>query len=331
MLTKYAASFIFGLFGFVLLPYTESTAQLSRGEKDTIFIGVIKVDPAVEASIKRAGQSLELEQVVQGLRGYLTTELNQSHVFQLVERERKEDIELEQAFAEVAVDPNDKNRAKSLAMAGAKYAFLPTIHGFEDARSTTRFEAIGRSSLSRSVWISASVIIVDSSTGASLTESPSVEVKGSQAVEYTRQGSALGGNELLSKLAKELAKKLSQESISLLRPAKVLTISGEQIMINRGASAGFTDGVHVEFYATEDVTDDDTGEIFKNEVLVGQGTVMRSNPKQSFVVPAGENLGIAKGCVVKIKKAVVEPIKVKKKQAPALVSSGSDEKPLNFQ
>jgi curli biogenesis system outer membrane secretion channel CsgG len=306
-------------------------AQLAQGEKDTIFVGPIKVQEAILESAKKSGRQAELNQISQALRGQLVTEINQTRVFQIVERERKEDIEFEQAFAQVAVDPNDKNGAQTLKMAGAKYAFLPQIDGFEDRRSSTRFEAIGRSSMSRSVWISATVSIVDTTTGALLPEYPSVTVKSGSSAEYVRQGASLGGDELISSLTKELAEKLARESVTLMRPAKVLSVTGSQIQINRGTEAGFEVGSEIEFFATQDVTDEDTGEIFKNEVPVGTGVVKRSDPKQSFAEPKGENLGIARGCIVKVlKKKSEKPVAVAQKKVAEPVNSGSGEKPLAF-
>ncbi len=313
--------------------FAETTAaQLSQGEKDTIFVGPVKVQQAVLDAAKKAGRTGELDQISQALRSQLVTEINQTRVFQIVERERKDDIELEQAFAEVAVDPNDKNRAQTLKMAGAKYAFLPQIDGFEDRRATTRYEAIGRSSMSRAVWVSAVVSIVDTTTGALLPESPSVTVKSGSSAEYVRQGASLGGDELISAMTKDLASKLARETVTLMRPAKVLSVTGTQIQINRGTEAGFEVGSELQFFATEDVKDEDTGEIFKNEVPVGQGVVKRSDAKQSFAEPKGENLGIAKGCVVKIAKnaAPDKPVAVARKKPVEPVNSGSGEKPLQF-
>jgi curli biogenesis system outer membrane secretion channel CsgG len=328
---NYKKGIVLGVAAYTITASAGAVAQLAQGEKDTIFIGPIKVQEAVSDAAKKAGRGGELAQISQALRSQLVTEINQTRVFQIVERERKEDIELEQAFAEVAVDINDKNRAQTLKMAGAKYAFLPQIDGFEDRRSTTRYEAIGRSSMSRSVWISATVSIVDTTTGALLPESPSVKVKSGSSAEYVRQGASLGGDELISSLTKELAEKLARESVTLMRPAKVLS-TAPQILINRGTEAGFEIGTQVEFYATEDIKDEDTGEVFKNEALVGSGVIKRSDPKQSFAEVKGENLGIAKGCVVKIVKpaAPAKGVAVARKQPEAAVSAGSSDKPIQF-
>lgn len=307
-------------------------AELSQGEKDTIFIGPVKVNQAVEASAQKAGRAIALQQLVEGLRTELVTEINQIRVFEIVERERKEDIELEQAFAQVAVDPNDKNAARMMKMKGARYAFLPRVDAFEDRTSSTKYDAIARQDVSRTVRVSAVVSIVDTTTGALLPESPSVQVKRSSSLEYARLGAGLRGDELIHRVTRELAERLAQETVVLLRPAKVLMITGPQIMINRGMEAGFTVGAEVEFFATQDVKDDDTGEIFQNEISVGRGVIKRSDPKQSFAEVRGENLGVAKGCVVKVTKGAVEPALAGKKRAqPSREPSGSGEKPLTFQ
>lgn len=318
-----------------LLAMTASTdsarAQLTQGEKDTIFIGPVKVSPSVAEAAKRRGRTNQLNQLTEALRGQFVTELNQTRVFQIVERERKEDIELEQAFSEVAVDPNDKNRAQTMMMMGAKFAFLPRLDAFDDATATERFQAIGRANMSRSIWATVVVQIVDTTTGAILPESPSVKAKRGSSIEYAKGGSALGGDELIGALAKELAEKLALESVSLLRPAKVLTITGTQVMINRGTEAGFATGSEVEFFATEDVKDEDSGEVFKNEVSVGKGVIARSDAKQSFAEPKGENLGIAKGCLVRVLKKAPQPARVARKtESPQETAGGSGDKPIQF-
>jgi curli biogenesis system outer membrane secretion channel CsgG len=309
---------------------SSASAQLAQGEKDTAYIGPVKVNESVEEAAKRRKDLNGLNQLREGLRTELVTEINQTRVFQIVERERKDDIELEQAFAQVAVDPNDKNAAQMMKMKGAKFAFLPRIDAFEDNSSTTKYEAIQRKDVSRTVWVSAVLTVVDTTTGALLPESPSVKVKRSNSLEYARMGAGLGGDELLSQVTKELAQKLAQEIVTLMRPAKVLTITGPQIMINRGTEAGFESGSEVEFFATEDVKDDDTGEVFKNEISVGKGVVKRADAKQSFAEAKGENLGIAKGCIVKVLRRGGGKAVVARKAPEEKLSAGSSEKPISF-
>ena len=57
-------------------------------------------------------------------------------------------------------------------------------------------------------------------------------------------------------------------------------------------------------YVTQKVKDDDSGEIFIDEIPVGQAIITRLDKKQSFANITGEDLGIIKGAVVrKLKSA----------------------------
>lgn len=317
----------------MLLPGVLVAAELTQGEKDTIFIGDLKVQPTVIESASTLGRGSELRKTIQSLDAQFITALNATRVFQLVERKRKGDIELEQSFAAVAVDPNDKNMAQSGKMAGAKFAFLPQIDGFEDRSETVEYQAIGRAALNRKLFLSAIVQVVDTTTGKLLPDSPSIQLVKTETVENVRTGQATGSDQVLVGLAKEMAQKLSQELVSLLRPAKVLSITGKQLMINRGSEAGFNKGDMIEIYATQNVKDEDTGEIFRNEVPVGQATIVRLDKKQSFAMIVGEDIGIAKGCVVRIFKQTNKAQREKKSVLDDIVEQqtpGSSEKPLKW-
>lgn len=316
----------------ILCPAALPAAELSQGEKDTIYIGELQVQPAVISSASVQGRGEELRAVVQSLDAHFTTALSATRVFQLVERKRKADIELEQGFAAVAVDPDDKNMAQAGKMAGARFAFLPQIDAFEDNVETMEYQTVGRAAMNRNLYLSAVVNVVDTTTGKLLPDTPSVQLRKVETLEGVRIGQAKGSVQTLVELAKEMAQKLSRELVGLLRPAKVLSLTGKQILINRGSDAGFNSGDLVEVYATQDVKDDDTGEIFRNEVPVGQAKIVRLDKKQSFAMIFGEDVGIVKGCIVRPLKqdaAAAEKGAAAEAAGPG-DSPGSSEKPLNW-
>lgn len=325
----------------VLFPLMASAAELSTGEKDTILIGALKVQPSVIELAERMNRQPELKRIVNSLESQLISALNATRVFQLVERNRKADLELEQGFAAVAVDPNDKNAAQTGKMAGAKFAFLPQIDGFEDKSETAVYQAIGRASLSRKLFLSAVVQIVDTTTGRLLPDSPSIQLTKTEEIENARIGQISGSDEVIVALAKEMAKKLSQEVVALLRPAKVLTVTGRQVMFNRGSEAGFSKGDLIEIYAVQSVKDEDTGEMFRNEVPVGQAVINRIDKNQSYAAISGDDMGITKGCVVRFLKTAAT--RATEGEAPpdatqpdfgtksdAGTTPGSSEKPLKW-
>ena len=311
-----------------------------------IYIGKLEVQPSVVSAAKSVGKELVLRRLAQSLDTQLISALSSVGVFQLVERKRKSDIELEQGFAATAVDVNDKDAAKLGEMAGAKYVFLPQIDGFEDLVDTQKYNAIERVSMRRKLYLSATATIVDTTTGKLLPNVVTAQMSMEQVVRNSRSKNFLQGSDsAIVELAARVADKLCQSAAAVLRPPKILAVTGKQVLINRGISAGFIKGVKVNFFAYNNVKDDDSGKVFINEVPVGEGVVIRAESGQSYAEIQGENLGISKGCIAKpvavktdMKATIpesapggafpVNPDKVIIKQ-PA-TTSGSSQKPIQF-
>ena len=305
-----------------------AAVELSQGERDTIFIGELQVKPSVIEAAKRQGRGLELNRALESLDTQFISALNGTRVFQLVERKRFSDLKLEQDFAQSGnVDESDSRAAQAGKMTGARFAFLPVVDAFEDSAETAEYQKIGRADLNRKLFLSATVQVIDTTSGKVLSDSPSVQLAREEVVEGGRPGQVRGSEQALVALAKDTAQKLSRELVGLLRPAKVLAVTGKQIMINRGSEAGFGTGDLVEIYATQDVKDDDTGEVYRNEVPVGQAIVDRLDKKQSFARLSGDDMGIAKGCIVRPIKA--KPVK-SEPVADEPLTPGSGDKPLKW-
>jgi hypothetical protein len=303
----------------LLLP-SLALGQLSTGKKDTLYIGGMKIQPSVSQLANREGTTIELNRAAQSLESQFINTVSATRTFQLVDRKRIKDLQLEQAFSAVSVDPNDKSAAQSLQMTGARYAFLPEIDGFE-LRTDTDVYQVGRESITRKFYLSALVQIVDTTTGELLPDVPSIQLTEVETVEMAGVGRAQGSDQVLVTLAKKMAARLSQEAIAMLRPAKVLTVTGDQIMINRGSTAGFVPGTPVQIYAFQNIVDEDSGETYQNEIMVGEAIVQRGDQKKSFAQVAGEDLGIAKGCIVKAVRRPTGPTKV----GPATWSGGKED------
>ncbi len=301
-MNRYLRALFIVTFVILMSPLLTIAAELSKGEKDTIYIGVLKVQPSVMEVAKKRHRQSELKRVSDSLESQLISALNATRVFQLVEQSRNADVVAEQESVAETADSDDKNTAQTGRTAGAKFAFLPQIDGFEDKTDTTEYQAIGRVSQSRKLFLSAVVQVVDTTTGKLLPDSPSVQLTKTEVIEYAMTGQLSGGDEIIVALAKEMAKRLSQEVVALLRPAKVLTVNGRQVLFNRGSEAGFAKGDLVEIYTVQDVKDEDTGELFRNEVSVGQAVISRIDKNQSYATINGEDMGITKGCVVRFVK-----------------------------
>ena len=306
-----------GAVAFLLLPAL-ALGQLSQGKKDTIFIGKMKAQSSVQQLADRQGKQIELSRVSQSLETQFISAVSSTRVFQLVDRKRIAEIQREQAFAAVSVA---KEAAQIGQMTGAKYALLPEIDGFEIRTDVDKYQAIGRESKKYTYFLSALVQVVDTTTGELLPDAPSVQLSKVETIKMAYSGAAQSSDRVLVELAKEMAGRLSREVISLLRPAKVLDVTGSQIMINRGEDAGFQMGKGVEIFAVKKIVDPDTGESFSNEIPVGKAKITRSDRKKSFAVLSGDNLGVSPGCIVKVSSGTTLP-----RVVPPVTFSGGERK-----
>lgn len=312
---------IISLAGLVLFTCpSPAPGQLAEGERDTLFIGEVRIQPSVRELARREGAELELDRAAQTLESQFIQAVSATRVFQLVDRKRVEEIQAEQAFAAVAVDPSDPRAAQMMKLAGARWAFLPQIDGFQVRTDTVQFQ-VGRESMTRKYFLSALVQIVDTTTGELLPDVPSIQLEEVETVEMAGVGQAKPSDAVLVALARRMAGRLSQEAVATLRPARILAITGDQIMINRGSEAGFIPGIPVEIYAYQSVVDEYTGEVFRNEIPVGRATIVRGDRRQSYGRISGEDLGIATGCIVKPLRAPADPAPL----APATWSGGREE------
>ncbi|MDD5477541.1 MAG: CsgG/HfaB family protein [Candidatus Omnitrophica bacterium] len=307
----------------VSIPLVSAEEHGQEG-KDTILIGRIQIQPSVQEMAQAKGYNLQLKRVAESIESQLINTLGASELFLMVERKRKSDIELEQAFAAVATNPGDKNAAQVLKMTGAKYIFLPQIDGFEDIVETQEHAAIGRVSRERKLYLSVVVQIVDATTAEMLPAIASIQIEKRLDAEMVRLGTEMSSEKGLVELSKEMAEKLTQSVVCALRPPTILTVTGQQVLINRGQDAGFKNGDEIEIFATQHIKDAENNRFIKNEALVGKAIIFRSERSNSSANLTGENLGVTGGCIVKPAMNNSQPT------GQNVLTPGSSEKPLKW-
>lgn len=314
------------------LPLLAIAAELSQDEKDTIFIDTVRIPPSLLEKVQRDNTSLALQRAAATLEAAFTNALSATRVFQLVERQELETLGQEQELTDGGmVDAEYPHAARFGRLHGAKFVLIPTLDAFEELTTSKRYSASGRSDVTRTHFLSATIRIVDTKTGTLLPEAPSVQRKVSEVLRNIREDQVGSGEEFLATQVKELARQLAQESVSMLRPAKVLKVSGKQILINRGSEAGFNLGDQVEIFAVENIRDEESGETYRNEIPVGQAEIIRIDKKQSFAMINGDDLGITTGGIVKIFRAANAGSQSDKDlPPPVLEPPGSSEKPLKW-
>ena len=323
---------VVSLLAAISVGLTPAHAQLSKGERDTVMLTAVEPTESTIKSAKLKKREIELTRFKELLKAEILSSLNSMNVFKIVERSRLSELQEEQALAAVAGDPTQNKAAQMMQLSAAKFNLMVDIEMFEIKTSVQNFEAIARTSSTREVMCSVSMRIVDTSTSELLPFSPSVQLSESNSVSLAMEGTRAGSDSAYTSLAKRIAKALIEQTVSKMRPPKVLVVTGTQAMINRGSRAGFTQGQAIEFFAVQDIVDEDSGTTYLNEVPVGKGKVTRCDEDKAYVEILGENLGVAKGCIA---RAHLDPQLNKKgkpstKSKEAPVSPGSAEAPINF-
>jgi curli biogenesis system outer membrane secretion channel CsgG len=323
----------------LLIPAAAVAAELSPGKQDTIYIAPVKVQPSIIELAEQGGRATELRRIADSLESQFVSALSATRVFQLVERKHQEKLEVEDDVAAGADALDEKAVVRTGKQAGAKFVLLVQIDGFEYNVEQVHYKTVGRSLTSRKLFLSALVQIVDTTTGRFLPDAPAMQLTKSEEVEKKK---TVGSDRIIVAMAKEMAMKLSQEAVSFLRPAKVVMVSGKQVLINRGSESGFEKGDLITIYVPQKVKDEDSGENFINEIPVGQAIITRLDKKQSFADISGEDLGITKGTIArKLKSAAARRAEAENQPpdptmpdldpiAPAETTPGSSEKPFKW-
>jgi hypothetical protein len=226
----------------------------------------------------------------------LESQLQASRHYQLVDRHSFTDLLKE-------VDFNDSGLvgeplAKKFKIQGANLMMLVEYLDVEYVSNKRSFELTGTTEETVSLNASVAVKILNTSTAIIEQSLPTVEVSLLQVNSQVLAGEDVPSHSIWTKAGRELAAKVAKSLSSVGSPAKVLAVNGKQVLVNKGEIGGFTKGMNVKFYAMEKVVDDDSGDVFVNEVPVGFGKVVRGDSRKCFIEVA-EDLGISKGCIVR--------------------------------
>lgn len=317
----------------LVLPLFAGAAELSIGEKDTIFIDAVRIQPALVEKAERDGHSLSLQRAGELLEAEFIHALSATRVFQLVERKELATLGSEQELVDSGVvDLDDRHAAKAGRIFGAKFVLIPTLDGFEEKITTKYYTASGRADVTRDLFLSAGLKIVNTKTGALLADALSVQGKKREILlNLPIDQTGVGGEEFFVTRVKELARQLAQEAVTMFRPAKILMVSGKQLLINRGSEGGFQLGDQLEIFAIENIRDEESGETYRNEIPVGQAEIIRIDKKQSFAMIQGDDLGVTAGNIVKHFQVASPAEKSEREDLPPVIETpGSSEKPLKW-
>ena len=268
----------------------------AAAKKQTVYISTVKVSESLEDAIGKT-KAMKLKRTKDLLERNVRSKVARANIFTLVERKSLKELTTENELAEVVSD-DSTNRV--MRFKGADLAVFTEIESFNFHEELRNYQKINQQQLNRKLSITASLRIVDVVTG---------ETKhfiSPQSVTISEQGGLIRSSEdkdsemILLTASKELADKLAGEFFQTASPAKVLAVNTGRVLINRGSNVGFKRGDFVEIVAVTKVTDEDTGEIFMNELPVAKAKLVSVDFKQSHAIIQGNNLGAAKGCYARL-------------------------------
>lgn len=260
-----------------------SDAELEKGEKASVVVAPLKIVDSVFSLAKQEGRTASVNRIGDTLQSQFKTAINQTRVFNMVERDRLSDVNQEQSYQQaVSLD----GAVEMGRMKGAGYLLFIEVDGFQD-RLQTKTLGTGRTEALRSIYLSAQIRIVDAETGDTLPDIPTAIVE-----REVRKGQndglgqdQINADRIFVEMAQEAANVLCQKVIAYIRPGKILKVKENEIVINRGEPAGFTKGAIVEFYDVDEIVDEDTGEVFIDESVAGKARVVRANERSSYASP----------------------------------------------
>lgn len=279
-----------------------TTAQLEA-------IGVAPVKTA--SSLVNGPEKQTLARLSAQLESQLAADLGATRKFKVVTRQDLDTVLKEQDLsASGNVDAEDAAKiAQRFKLAGAASTVQVTVSEFQDRLQRFHSSILDQTITKRTLRVGVTVALLDTTTGVireSVTVSPVTEQDLDPKIAQVKD-SAVSGEELAGELARQLSKRIADRLTEVMYPARVLSRSGEIVLINRGDGTGIAVGQDWAVYATgEALIDPDTGEnLGADEVFIGRVTVTEVQPKfaRAKVV---QDQGIARGQIARPAPAAVK-------------------------
>jgi curli biogenesis system outer membrane secretion channel CsgG len=157
------AAFVGAVLALVAVPGAFAQAPA----KPALAIAQPKVSPAATDGAAQRGQPVELNRLVNSFAAQLIPEFMATGRFQAVARSDMDALQKEQDFTGSGnVDPNDPEAAQPGRIKGSRLLLVTTIDDFQDREERATFPGVDQAMTRRTVRLTASATLYDSSTGA---------------------------------------------------------------------------------------------------------------------------------------------------------------------
>jgi curli biogenesis system outer membrane secretion channel CsgG len=260
-------------------------------QRKTVAVAKVKLAPSIEAAASADGSLSSLRRIVEAIDGQMIDALNGTRKFEVIARSDLDSLMEEGGLTGAGLTPGK-----------ADYLIVPSVDDFQDYMETATFEAIGKTVQKRKIRLGMVARIYDVANGGKLVESTNFQLDNKKMEQLMSQSVRTGSfsDALLRMIAEDMSSRAATRVVDVIYPAKVLSVTGPQVMINRGDGTGIVQGQIWEVFALgEELVDPDTGEsLGRSEVKVGTLRIDRVTPKFSSGTLT-ENFGVVKGSVVR--------------------------------
>lgn len=266
-------------------------ATLVSAQRKVVAVAAVKISPSIEASAKAAGTSASLNRVTESIDGQMIDSLNATRKFEVIARSDLDALQEEGGLTGAGLNPGE-----------ADYLVVPSVDDFQDYIETATFSGIGKVAKKRQIRLGMVARIYDVANGGKLVESTNFQLDNNQVKQLLAESVENGSfsDELLRQIAHYMSSKVAVRVTDVIYPAKVISVTGSQVMVNRGDGTGIATGqIWSVFALGEEMIDPDTGEsLGSSEVQVGTLEITRVTPKFSSGI-LKENFGVVTGSVVR--------------------------------
>lgn len=284
-------------------------AETPSAGKIRLGIGAVKIVQSLKTQLNQTSQGQLVTRAAETIDGQLMDALQNTRKFEIIARSDLDELIREQGLpGGVITDAADPKAAAPAKIKGLEYLVITSIDDFVDVDQSTYSPEMQMAVSRRTLKLSSVVKIYNTSTGVlleSMVVPSMVETKGTVRVtpgDTSRNPKAIDDG-VYVELVNQLAQRVAMRVTDTLFPAKVITVTGDLVTLNRGAGTAINRGELWEVFATgTELKDPDTGEVLgKEEIKVGEVVVVDVTPKFSKAQVYGENRGIAPGMILRQK------------------------------
>jgi hypothetical protein len=272
----------------LLAPLTR--AQEAAGKKK-LALTKITASPSVAARMGKQGVGLSLSTVLEALDSQVYDRVLNTRRFEILERSDADALATETAAT-----------GQSFAFNKADYIMTIRVDSFNDRMEERRLASLGKTVRARVIELSAVAKIVEVATQRAVASTNFRVAKrdSENRSENTTVRVGEASDELMIEAVGEMAQKIAVRAADVVSPARIIGRRDRIVTINRNDQSGIAIGQMWEVFTLGDeLTDPDTGEKSREEVIVGKVKVTRVTPQNSQAEVVEDN-GVASGAVVRL-------------------------------